>query len=506
MVMVDPRHVEQIPFGAQSVCDLFDHQVRLRPAGTAVRTPRCSLTYAELDQLTARLARRLQRRGIGPGTIVGLHARRSLDALTGLVAVLRCGAAFLPLDVEDPSRRKQEVLADAGCSLTLVDAPAAWCADSEPISDPDRADDDAGGELPRPTPLELAYAITTSGSTGRPKVVGIPHAGIFNLVMASIEELDLIRPGDTILWTPMLTADISIHDCLMALCWGATVAIPDSSDLSIGRMAATAQTLGATIVDLPAAVLGPYSRLLVPPLAEAGVRLVLTGGSQLDGDGFADRESLVVANGYGPSEATVAVTWYRCTATTPTWVPIGRPFRGVRLYVLDEKMNQVPAGEQGQLHISGICLARGYLRLPGRTAAAFLPDPFASAPGERMYATGDLVRQGQEGEFVYLGRIDNQVKISGYRVELGEVEHAVRDCPGVFDASALLREDAPGGAAIAVFIVGDQIPDKAIEDRLRDRLPSHMVPRYYVWLDDIPLNHLGKVDRRALAAIPLAAP
>lgn len=495
-----------IPAEAQSVCDLFDHQVRIQPDATAVSTPRRSLTYAELDQLTARLARRLRRRGVGPGTIVGLHAPRGLDALTGMVATLRCNAAFLPLAAEDPSRRKQEVLADAECVLTLVDAPAAWCADSEPISDQvhDVDDlDDLDDELPRPTPLELAYAITTSGSTGRPKVVGIPHAGIFNLVVASIEELDLIRPDDTILWTTTLTADITVHDCLMALSCGATIAIPDNSDLPIGRMAAIARTMSATIVDLPSAVLGPYGRLLVPRLAEAGVRLVLTGGSQLNGDGFADRESLVVANGYGPTEATVAVTWYRCTETTSRWVPIGRPFRGVRLYVLDEKMNQVPADEQGQLYISGICLARGYLGLPGRTAAAFLPDPFAPSPGERMYATGDLVRQERDGEFVYLGRIDNQVKISGYRVELGEVEHTVRDCPGVFDASALLRTDAPGGAAIVVYIVGDRVPDTEIADRLRDRLPGHMVPRYYVWLDEIPLNRLGKVDRPALAAIPI---
>jgi amino acid adenylation domain-containing protein len=497
--------VDLVPAEAQSVCDLFDHQVRIRRDHTAVRTPQRSLSYAELDQVTARLASRLRRRGAGPGTIVGLHAPRGLAALTAMVATLRCGAAFLPLAVEDPPRRKQEVLADAGCVLTLVDAPITWDAASELISEQAHAMDVTDCASPGPLPLELAYAITTSGSTGRPKVVGIPHAGIFNLVLASIEDLDLIRPGDTILWTTTLTADITVHDCLMALCCGATIAIPDSSDLPIARMAAVARALGATIVDLPSAVLGPYGGLLVPRLAEAGVRLILTGGSQLDGDGFADCEPLVVANGYGPTEATVAVTWYRCTEATPRWVPIGPPFRGVRLYVLDEKMNPVPPGDQGQLYISGICLARGYLGLPGRTAAAFLPDPFAQSPGERMYATGDLVRQEPGGDFVYIGRIDNQVKISGHRVELGEVEHAVRDCPGVLDVSAQLRTDAPGGAAIVVYIVGDQVPDAQLAGRLRDRLPGHMVPRHYVWLDEMPLNRLGKVDRPALAARAIAA-
>lgn len=490
-----------MPAEARTVCDLFDHQARVRPGAIAVRTPQRVLTYAEFDQLTARLARRLRRRGVGPGMIVGLHAPRGLDALTAMIAALRCGAAFLPLAVEDPPRRKQEVLADADSVLTLVDAPASWCADSELISDQAPATAGAAGELPRPVPSELAYAITTSGSTGRPKVVGVPHAGIFNLVVASIEDLDLIRPGDTILWTSTLTADITVHDCLMALCCGGAVAIPGGSDLPIARMPAIARTLGATIVDLPSAVLGPYGALLVPKLAEAGVRLVLTGGSQLVGDGFASYDSLVVANGYGPTEASVAVTWYRCTRTTPRWVPIGPPFRGVRMYVLDEEMNRLPPGKQGQLYISGACLARGYLGLPGRTAAAFLPDPFASSPGERMYATGDLVRQEPNGDFVYIGRIDNQVKISGYRVELGEVEHALRDCPGVVDAAALLRADAPGGAAIVGYVVGDRVPDDEIAHRLRDRLPAHMVPRYYVWLDEVPLNRLGKVDRPALAAL-----
>jgi amino acid adenylation domain-containing protein len=505
--MVDPAPIETICAGAQSVCDLFEQQMRLHPDGAAVRTPRGELTYAELDQLTARLASRLRRGGVGPGTIVGLHARRGLDALTGMIATLRCDAAFLPLDVEDPPRRRQEVLSDAGCALTLVDAPADWCAAAMPISGPDSDPDDGpDDELPRPTPLELAYAITTSGSTGRPKVVGIPHASILNLVVVSIEDLDLIRPDDTILWTTPLTADITIHDCLMALCSGATIAIPDSTDLPIGRIATTAGALGATIVDLPAAVLGPYGKFLLPRLAEAGVRLILTGGSQLDGDGFADYESLVVANGYGPTEATVAVTWYHCTAATPTWVPIGQPFHGVRMYVLDDKMNQVMAGQDGQLFISGVCLARGYVGLPGRTAASFVPDPFASVPGERMYATGDLVRREHNGDFVYLGRIDNQVKVNGYRVELGEVEHAMRDCPGVVDASALLRTDAPGGAAIVAFVVGGRVPDKLIAGLLGDRLPAHMVPRHYIWLDDIPINRLGKVDRKVLAAIPLSLP
>jgi amino acid adenylation domain-containing protein len=506
--MSDPRPIERDASWARTVCDLFDHQVRVRPHATALRTPNQSWTYAEFDRMTARLAHRLRRGGAGPGTVVGLLAPRGPAALTGLVATLRCGAVCLPLDPDDPPRRNQEILDDAGCDQTLVATRTEWRPDAQLIDDPsleDEDDDPAG--LRAPTPLDLAYAITTSGSTGRPKVVGVPHEGIFNLVVASIEDLDLIRESDVVLWTTPLTVDITMHDCLMALCWGASVAIPEGGDLPAARMATAARTMGATVLDIPAAVLGPYGQSLLPRLAEAGVRLVITGGSQLDGPGLANAaEPVVVVNCYGPTEVSVNATWYTCTDSTPRWVPIGRPIRGVRTYVLDDDLSPVPVGADGQLYIAGAGLARGYLGLPARTAAVFLPDPFSDVPGLRMYATGDRVRLQPDGDLVFLGRIDDQVKIRGFRVEIGEVEHSLRECPGVVDAAVLLREDAPGGAAIVAFLVGRRSPDNVIIDRLRDRLPGHMIPRFYVWLDEMPLNRPGKIDRAALARVAIADP
>lgn len=276
--------------------------------------------------------------------------------------------------------------------------------------------------------------------------------------------------------------------------------------VAVGRILTAARTLGVTALEIPAAVLGPYGRSLLPRLADAGVRLVITGGSQLDGPGLADVESLVVLNGYGPTEASVAATWYRCIDSTPRWAPIGRPIRGVRTYVLDDELSPVPVGADGQMYIAGAGLARGYLGLPGRTAAVFLPDPLAEVPGQRMYATGDRVRLQPDGDFVYLGRIDDQIKISGFRVEIGEVEHNLRQCPGVVDAAALLREDMPGGAAIVAFLVGERPPDDVLTERLRDRLPGHMIPRFFVWLDDMPLNRPGKIDRAALTRMAVASP
>lgn len=498
--MVESRPIERV--AARTVVDLFEHQVRVRPDAVAVRTSTRSWTYAEFDRVTARLAHRLRRRGAGPGSVVGMLAPRGAGALTGLVAVLRCGAACLPLDPGDPPRRNQEVLADAGSAHVLVAEPAEWCPDAQLIDDPSLAEEDVS-PLSGPAPLDLAYAITTSGSTGRPKVVGVPHEGIFNLVVASVEDLDLIREDDVALWTTAPTVDSTVHDVLMPLCAGACLAIPDGGELPVSRVLSAVRAFGVTVLEIPAAVLGPYGRSLLPRLAAAGVRLVITGGSQLDGPGLADSPPLVVANGYGPTEASVAATWYRCGESTPRWVPIGKPVRGVRTYVLDDDLAPVPVGAEGQMFIAGVGLARGYLGLPGRTAAVFLPDPFAREPGSRMYATGDRVRLRPDGDYVYVGRIDDQVKVRGFRVEIGEVEHHLRGCAGVVDAAALLRQDAPGGAAVVAFLVGERSSDEAIAEQLRDRLPGHMIPRFYVWLDDMPLNRPGKVDRAALAAIPI---
>ncbi|GHG98167.1 amino acid adenylation domain-containing protein [Streptomyces lanatus] len=487
----------------RTVVDLFEHQVRARPDALAVRTRERSWTYAEFDRATTRLAHRLRHAGAGPGTVVGLLAPRGAAALTGLLAVLRCGAACLPLDPDDPPRRNREVLDDAGCEQILVTAPTEWCPEALLLEDPTPVE---AAVLPHPQPLDLAYAITTSGSTGRPKIVGVPHEGIHNLIVASIEDLDLIRPDDVMLWTTAPTVDSTMHDVLMPLCAGACVAIGDDADLPASRILVTVRALGVTALEIPAAVLGPYGRSLLPRLARAGVRLVITGGSQLDGLGLADSPPLVVANGYGPTEASVAATWYRCNPSTPSWVPIGSPVRGVGTYVLDDDLRPVPAGDEGQLFIAGIGLARGYIGLPARTAAAFLPDPFSETPGSRMYATGDRVRLQPDGDYVYLGRIDDQVKIRGFRVEIGEVEHALRECAGAVDSAVLLREDTPGGAAIVAFLVGERSPDEVLTGQLRDRLPSHMLPRFFVWLDNMPLNRAGKVDRKALARMPVGDP
>lgn len=503
--MLESRLIEQEP-PARTVCDLFDDQVRVRPDATAVRTADRSWTYAEFDRMTARLAHRLRRRGAGSGTVVGLLATRSVGALAGIVAILRSGAACLPLHPTDPPRRNNEILADAGAGQVLVATPTDWLPGAQLIDDPSLDDEhDDAATLRAPRPLDLAYAITTSGSTGRPKVVGVPHEGIFNLVVASIEDLDLIRDDDVMLWTTAPTVDSTMHDVLMPLCSGGSVAIAEGGDLPASRMLTATRAMGVTALEIPAAVLGPYGRSLLPRLAKAGVRLVITGGSQLDGPGLADAEPLVVYNGYGPTEASVAATWYKCVRSTPSRAPIGRPIRGVRTYILDEELHPAPPGGEGQLYIAGPGLARGYLGLPARTAAVFLPDPFAENPGERMYATGDRVRLQPDGDYVYLGRIDDQFKISGFRVESGEVEHSLRECPGVIDSAVLLREDVPGGAAIVAFLVGERSPDEVITERLRDRLPAHMIPRFHVWLDEMPLNRPGKIDRAALAAVAVPA-
>jgi amino acid adenylation domain-containing protein len=504
--MDDSRQLGPDASAARTVCELFDHQIRIRPDATAVRTSDCSWTYAEFGRETARLAHRLSRLGAGPGKIVGMPVSRGPAALTGLMAAMRCGAACLPLDPGDPPARNREVLRDVGCEHTLAISRAAWLPGTQLIDDPSLQDEAATSEgLPVPAPQDLAYAITTSGSTGRPKAVGVPHEGIVNLIVASRDDLDLIRPDDVVLWTAPANVDVTMQDCLMALGCGATVAIPGLGDLPAMRIVREARSLGATVLDIPAAMVGPYGRSLLPRLAAAGVRLVMAGSSQLDGRGLADAAgSLVVQNCYGPTEASVAVTWYRCIASTPQRAPIGKPIRGVHTYVLDDDLREVPVDETGQLYIAGAALARGYLGMPSRTASVFLPDPYSGVPGGRMYATGDRATRQPDGNLVFLGRSDDQVKINGYRVETGEVEHALRECPGVADAAMLVREDAPGGTAAVAFLTGTPSADEALAQCLRDSLPGHMIPRFYVWLDELPLNRPGKVDRVALAKVPVA--
>jgi amino acid adenylation domain-containing protein len=491
---------------AGTVCELLDHQIRIRPGATAVRTSDRSWTYAEFGRETARLAHRLNRLGAGPNKIVGMPIPRGPAALTGIVAAMRCGAACLPLDPDDPPARNREVLRDVGCEQTLALSGTEWFPDAQFLDDPSLQDEAATSEgLPVPAPQDLAYAITTSGSTGRPKVVGVPHEGIVNLIVASRDDLDLIHPDDVVLWTAPATVDITMQDCLMALACGATVASPGLGGLPVMRIVREARALGATVLDIPAAMVGPYGRSLLPRLADAGVRLVMAGSSQLDGRGLAAAAgSLVVQNCYGPTETSVAVTWYRCVPSTPQRAPIGKPIRGVRTYVLDDDLREVPVGETGQLYIAGAALARGYLGMPARTASVFLPDPYSGVPGERMYATGDRAMLQPDGNLVFLGRTDDQVKINGHRVETGEVEHALRACPGVASAAMLVREDAPGGTAAVAFLAGTRSADGVMARCLRESLPDHMIPRFYVWLDELPLNRPGKVDRAALAEIPVA--
>lgn len=504
--MLDSRYTEHDASPARTVCDLLAHQVRARPEATAIRTATRTWTFREFDAMTTRVSRRLVRSGVGPEALVGLLARRSPEAVMGMIAIMQCSAACLLLDPDDPPHRNRQILDESGCRHLLAAAPAPWCPDAQLIGNPDLDDEDSStASLCAPGPLDLAYAITTSGSTGRPKAVAVPHDALFNLVAASIADFELVAERDVVLWLSRPTVDVTLQDCLMALCGGAAVAIPGSEDFLAASILTSARTLGATVVDIPAAVIGPYGQWLLPRLARAGVRLVLTGGSRLDGAGvIGAMGALRVFNAYGPTETAVTATLYRCHDAMPRWVPIGRPIRGVRTYVLDDELTPVAPGEIGQLFIAGAGLARGYLGRPDRTAAAFVPDPFAATPGQRMYATGDRARMRPDGDLEFVDRIDNQVKVRGFRVEIGEVEHCLRDCPGVVDAAVVVRDDAPGGAAIAAFVVGDRSAEPAIHGSLRDRLPGYMVPGFYVWLAALPLNRQGKLDRASLGALPLS--
>ncbi|GAA0258953.1 non-ribosomal peptide synthetase [Saccharothrix mutabilis subsp. mutabilis] len=472
-------------------------QVRRRtretPDALAVRSEVDALTFARLDRAADRVANHLLALGVTPGSVVGVCVRRSPAGVAALLGVLRCGAAYLPLDPDYPADRLAHMLEDSAAPVVVtehalrdrVTAPAVVCLE-------DLTGEAAPVDVPV-GPADAAYVIYTSGSTGRPKGVVVDHGGLADLCAWHVRE-HAITPADRTGHVAAQGFDAAVWELWPNLTAGASVHLPAAATLADGLVDWIART-GLTTCFLPT----PRLEVVLDDLAaRAGsLRAVLTGGDALRGRPPAGTPFRLV-NHYGPTEFSVLATAGDVAPTGAAAPTIGRPVANSRAYVLDARLEPVAVGVVGELYLAGAGLARGYHARPGLTAERFTACPFG-APGERMYRTGDLVRWTAEGELEFAGRADHQVKLRGFRIELGEIESVLTGHPAVAHAAAVVREDRPGLKTLVGYVVPrGPLDTTALRAHLSTVLPEHMVPTALVVLDALPLTVNGKLDRRAL--------
>ncbi|MER5747007.1 amino acid adenylation domain-containing protein [Streptomyces sp. NPDC002225] len=479
--------------------ELVAESARRRPDAPAVEDPHTTLSYRELDERANRLAHQLRSLGAGPGTRVGLCLERGVETVVGLLGIMKAGAAYLPLDPGYPADRLAFMLQDSGASLVVTRTElAGYLPDTGAVvvdldADPGLRDRlPATAPAPGPRPDDLAYVIYTSGSTGTPKGVLVPHRGVGNLAAAEIERLEVTEESRVIQFASS-SFDGAVMEILMALPAGATLVLPPHGPL-------VGEALQSFLRErrISHALLAPSAVATLTPEGLEGLRTLVVGGEASTGDLVARWSAgRRMINAYGPTESTVVATMSAPLAGGAV-PPIGTPLPNTRVRLLDAALQPVPVGVPGELYISGPHLAQGYHRRPGLTAERFTADPYG-APGERMYRSGDVARRRADGSLEYLGRADNQVKLRGFRIEVGEIETALGRHPDVRDAVVAVHRDEAGRQRLVGHLVADRdLTTGELRSHLSGSLPDYMVPGVYVRLERLPLTPSGKVDRRAL--------
>ena len=484
--------------------ELFEEQARRQPEATALAMAGGeTVSYRELQRRAEELAGRLRRRGVRSESLVAVLLDRGPQLVVALLAVLKAGGAFVPLDPENPPQRLAYQLADSGALLLVSTTGRAAGLELPAGTRPLLLDqpDNGGGKpaIAQPGPGNLAYLIYTSGSTGAPKGVLLEHRGLTNLALAQAEDFG-VRPGSRVLQFAALGFDALVSEVFVPLAAGATLCLAERERLLPGPpLAQLLREQQITMVTLPPsalAVLDPDTLPALNTVVAAGEECPLTVAARW----WMPGRPLV--NAYGPTEATVCATSQHIDAAPAAAPAIGRPIANKEVFVLDERLEPVPVGVAGELYIGGVGLARGYHHQPALTAGRFLPHPHTTRPGARLYRTGDRARYRADGRLEFLGRVDNQLKIRGYRIEPAEIETALRQHPSVGDALVTTYHDH-----LTAYLTphDPQSPPNPHQLRsyLQQQLPAYMLPSHYHTLDRLPLTPNGKLDR---ARLPAPAP
>ncbi|MHB2147695.1 amino acid adenylation domain-containing protein [Calditrichota bacterium LG25] len=501
---------------------LIEVQAEVHPQKTALISGQERMTYGELNRLSSALAAFLVKQGIGKGKRVGISLSRSPRLIVSLLAILKSGAAYVPLDVNYPRERLEFMVRDAAISLLITESSLKERVNFENVpllALDENADWQAtpAKDLPSVSPEQAAYVIYTSGSTGQPKGVMVSHRSVVNHNLAMAELFELSEQ-DRMLQFATINFDAAGEEIYPTLQSGATLVLRGNEALISGeQLLNLIEEHNITIVDLPTAywhqLLAELKQLRRP--IPQSLRLLILGGDKLASERY--KEWLELGGGrirtlntYGPTETTIVSTAFECPTSIEEVeqlgeIPIGKPIANTRAYVLDANLQPVPPGIPGELCIGGLGVAMGYLNREDLTAERFVADPFATNPGERMYRTGDLVRVRDDGNIEFIGRVDNQVKIRGFRVELDEIEHALLESPLVKEAAVVAREVQPNNKRLFAYVI---LRDKEntdiaqLKNELQQKLPEYMVPSSFIVLDAFPYLPSGKIDRRALPFSP----
>ncbi len=496
--------------------ELFEEQAERTPEALAVVFGDMRLSYRELNERANQWTHRLRHLGgAGPDTLIGLCVERSAEMIVGLLAILKAGAAYVPLAPDSPPERLVMIVKEAGIELLLtqerlVEKLPAGVAHLALDSDQKLIEHESSKNpvITMTSPGNLAYVIYTSGSTGRPKGVQITHRNLVHSTIARRVYYD--EPVESFMLVSPFYFDSSVAGIFWTLCQGGRLVLPPNDfekDFTSFTNLIEAEKI-SHLLCLPMV----YSVLLRQPSHKRleSLRSVIVAGEpcplELEKRHFETMPHASLYNEYGPTEGTVWSTVYKCVPKdSATTVPIGRAVSNVQTYVLDDARQPVPVGVVGELYIGGEGLARGYLNRPAQTAERFVPHPFSLEPGARLYATGDLARYLPSGDLEFLGRRDHQVKIRGYRIELGEIEAALIAHPAVREAVAIVTDEQRLVAYLTVN--GPTAPtSEELRDFLRERLPEYMLPSRFMLLGAIPVGANGKLDRNALPALGASRP